>query len=242
MDDPYNWDERVEAWEEVASTDAFLALRDRICDAAEPGPDDRVVDLGAGTGLVALALAPRVAEVVAVDISPLMLERLDARAAADGIDNVTPLVADLRRLPLDDDSVTLAVSNYTFHHLEDTDKELALSEVRRVLRPGGRLVVCDMMFALSLQPRDRALLWDKLRSIARRGPAGLLRIARNAGRVAARRWEHPAPPEEWERMLHERRFEDVRVELLENEAGVATARRPATRSAADRHAGIRLSR
>ena len=226
MDDPYDWDARVEAWEEVASSDAFLVLRDRVCAAARPRADDRVVDLGAGLGLLALELAPRVAEVTAVDISGRMLEELDARAAADGIDNVHPLVADLRSLPLDDDAATLVVSNYAFHHLVDADKELALTEARRVLAPGGRLVVCDMMFSLSLDARDRTLLWHKLAAIARRGPAGLLRIARNAGRVAAGRWEHPSPPDVWERMLRDRHFEQVEVELLENEAGLATALRP----------------
>jgi len=226
MSDPYNWDGRVESWEEIAASDTFLALRDEICERAEPSGDDVVVDLGAGTGLLALALAPRVAQVKAIDIAPRMLERLDAAAAADAIDNVTPLLGDLRQLPLDDESATLAVSNYAFHHLEDDDKQLALSEVRRVLVPGGRLVICDMMFSLSLKPRDRALLWEKLTAIARRGPAGFLRIARNAGRVAVGRWEHPSPQEDWERMLRERRFEDVAVEPLVNEAGLATARRP----------------
>jgi ubiquinone/menaquinone biosynthesis C-methylase UbiE len=231
-DDPYDWDERVEAWEEVASSEAFLELRDRLCERAAPASDDRVVDLGAGTGLLALALAPRVAEVTALDISPHMLERLDEHAAADGIDNVRSVVGDLRELPLEDESATLVVSSYAFHHLEDPDKELALAEARRVLAPGGRLVLCDMMFSLSLDARDRALVWHKLVAIAKRGPAGLLRIARNAGRVAAGRWEHPSPPEEWERMLRRRRFADVRVELLANEAGLATAIRPSPYAAA----------
>lgn len=229
-EDPYGWDERVEAWEEVATGEAFLAIRDRIVELAEPRRDDRVVDLGAGTGLLALALAPKVGELVAVDISERMLERLDDAAAADGVHNVETLVADLRRLPLGDESATLVVSNYAFHHLDDAGKELALSEARRILRPGGRLVLCDMMFSLSLEPRDRRLVAQKVVALLRRGPAGVVRILRNAARVLSGRWEQPARPETWQEMLEARGFEDVRIEFLEHEAAVAVARRPELRN------------
>ena len=224
--DPYCWDERVEAWEEVAAGGAFLAIRDRIVELAEPRTDDLVVDLGAGTGLLTLALAPHVRELVAVDISERMLERLDASAVADGVDNVEPLVADLRRLPLEDESATLVVSNYAFHHLDDPGKELALAEARRILQPGGRLVICDMMFSLSLDARDRRLVWEKVKAMLKRGPAGVVRIFRNGVRVVAGRWERPATPESWQEMLEARGFEQVRIELLAHEAAVAVARRP----------------
>jgi ubiquinone/menaquinone biosynthesis C-methylase UbiE len=232
--DPYRWDERVEAWDEVAMSEAFLAIRDRLLELAEPLGGDRVIDLGAGTGLLSLALAPRVRELIAVDISERMLERLDDAATADGIHNIRTVAADLRRLPLEDESATLVVSNYAFHHLDDAGKELALAEARRILSPGGRLVICDMMFSLSLEPRDRRLIAEKVIALLKRGPAGVVRILRNAGRVLAGRWEQPAPPETWEEMLLARGFEDVRIELLEHEAAVACARRPA-------HARVRAS-
>jgi ubiquinone/menaquinone biosynthesis C-methylase UbiE len=240
-EDPYRWDDRVEAWEQVAASGAFREIRDRILELAEPREDVVVVDLGAGTGLLALALAPRVQELVAVDISERMLERLDDTAAADGIDNVEPLVADLRRLPLEDESATLVVSNYAFHHLDDPGKELALAEARRILRPGGRLVICDMMFSLSLDARDRRLLWEKVRALLRRGPAGVVRILRNAVRVVAGRWEQPATPESWQEMLEARGFEQVRIELLAHEAAVAVARRPAVRAAGARGRAARAA-
>ncbi len=216
----------MEAWEEVAASETFIAIRDRIVEVAEPRQDDRVVDLGAGTGLLALALAPRVRELVAVDISERMLEQLDAAAIRIGLHNVETLVADLRRLPLEDESATLVVSNYAFHHLDDGAKELALAEARRILCPGGRLVICDMMFSLSLEARDRKVVWEKVVALLKRGPSGVVRILRNGVRVLAGGWEQPATPEAWERMLAARGFEDVRIELLEHEAAVAVARRP----------------
>jgi hypothetical protein len=95
-------------------------------------------------------------------------------------------------------------------------------------------VICDMMFAISLAPRDRRLVWEKVVALLRRGPAGAVRILRNAVRLAAGRWEQPAPPATWEEMLVARGFEQVRVELLAHEAAVAVARRPQVRSEAAR--------
>jgi ubiquinone/menaquinone biosynthesis C-methylase UbiE len=178
---------------------------------------------------------------VAVDISERMLGRLDDTAAADGVHNVELLVADLRRLPLEDESATLVVSNYAFHHLDDPGKELALAEARRILRPGGRIVICDMMFSLSLEPRDRRLVREKVVALLRRGPAGVVRILRNAVRVLAGRWERPATPQTWEAMLVARGFEQVRIELLEHEAAVAVARRPEVSTAAARARAARAA-
>ena len=226
------WDGRVESWEAVAASDAFQRFAARVRELADPRRDDRVVDLGAGTGLLALGLAKEVERVVAVDASPAMLSRLAERAREAGLANVETVVSDLCSLPLADHSVTLAVSSYAFHHLDDAGKGLALSEARRVLVPGGRLVVCDMMFSLSLRPRDRAIVASKLRLLARQGPAGFVRIGRNAVRLARGRWEYPAPPELWREALLARRFADVVVAPLELEAGIAVARRPELPSSA----------
>ncbi|WP_181813663.1 class I SAM-dependent methyltransferase [Gaiella occulta] len=224
------WVERVDSWESVADSPAFVGFAKRILELAAPQPHDVAVDLGCGTGLLALPLAELTSRVSAVDYSKTMLARLADRAQAGRLENLDPVHADLRELPLEDESATVVVSNYAFHHLADEGKELALSEARRVLRPGGRLVVCDMMFALSLAPRDRAIITSKVVAIARKGPGGILRLARNAGRVAAGRWEHPSPPQRWREMLEGRSFTAVTVEPIEHEAGIACARRPLRRA------------
>ena len=65
-------------------------------------------------------------------------------------------------------------------------RELALAEARRILQPSGRLVICDMMFSLSPEPRDRRVIAEKVVALMKRGPAGVVRIPRNAARVSVR--------------------------------------------------------
>ena len=129
-------------------------------------------------------------------------------------------------LPLVDGSADVAISNYCFHHVGDEDKLVALEEVHRVVRPGGRIVIGDMMFsAKRLDPRSRAVIADKVRALARKGPGGIWRLAKNGARFATGRWERPATPEWWRGALEATGFDDVEVRVLEHEGGVACARR-----------------
>lgn len=219
------WDSRAASWDEICQTGPFLALGSEVRALARPSPEDRVVDLGAGTGLLALSIAPHVHSVVAVDSSAAMLERLTANARRAGLNNVECVHARIEALPLAASSATLAVSNYAYHHLTHPTKREALREAHRVLAPDGRLVICDMMFSLSLRRRDRRVIAEKLRLLADRGPGGLIRIARNAGRLVTGTWEHPAPPERWGVLLRRAGFEDVSVRELQHEAGIAFGRR-----------------
>lgn len=222
-----DWDQHVVYAEEVARSDGFQVLRDEIASRSEPTADDRVVDIGAGTGLLTLALAPRVARVTAIDISAAMCDYLAAKAASAELDNIDCVVGSAVSLPLVDESADLVVSNYCFHHLSDEDKLRALREIWRVLAPGGRLVFGDMMFRVSLgEARDRALISQKVRAIARRGPAGVMRLLRNGVRFAAGAWEKPARADWWEQALAETRFADIRVGVLAHEGGIASARKP----------------
>ena len=99
-----------------------------------------VGDLGCGTGALAQALASHVAHVHAVDASPEMLAA--ARARLGDVGNVTIAAGALESLPLPDASLDAAVLLLVLHHVADPAR--ALTEVQRVLRPRGRILVADM--------------------------------------------------------------------------------------------------
>jgi ubiquinone/menaquinone biosynthesis C-methylase UbiE len=211
----------------MAGSPGFLALRDRIVELARLRASDRVLDIGAGTGLIALAAARRTARVIALDISPAMVRHLRRKLARLHVRNAEAVVSNATELPLGDGEVDVVLSNYTFHHLRDADKLHALSEAKRVLRPGGRLVVGDVMFRIGVASRrDRAVMALFVRRMIARGPAGLLRLLRNATRLLTRCWEHPASVRWWHDALLSAGFVDVDVQSLAHEGGIAVARKP----------------
>ena len=105
-------------------------------------PSDWVVaDLGCGTGPALAVLAPAVQRVIGVDREPQMLATAAARVAA--FDNVQLREGGLTALPLEDAEVDAATCLLVLHHVDDLER--AFSEIHRSLRPGGRLVVVDMV-------------------------------------------------------------------------------------------------
>ena len=102
-------------------------------------------DLGCGTGQVAAALAPFVARVIAVDRSNDMLQT--ARRRLQDFANVDVRRGELEAVPIDDAELDAATLLLVLHHLPDP--AAALAEAGRVLKPGGRLLICDML------PHDR---------------------------------------------------------------------------------------
>lgn len=216
------WDRRVTRWHShVTSAPAFDKVRAQLIAMAMPEWTDVCVDLGAGTGFLATALAPMVRSVLAVDISPDMMKSLAEEAKSAELENVRTEVCDFRELSLEPGSVDLIVSNYALHHLPDTDKRALAVQAGQWLRPGGRIVIADMMFGRGGSPRDRLILRQKVAALAAKGPGGWLRIARNLARYSLGvGHEHPASPEFWREALRDAGFTDVVFEPVIAEAGV----------------------
>ena len=98
-----------------------------------------MLDVAAGTGHVARRLAPSVRAVVALDATRAMLEQ----GRAQGVPNVIFVQGDAASMPFLDGSFDMVVSRFAVHHFEDPAVQVA--EMRRCLRPGGRLAIADLV-------------------------------------------------------------------------------------------------
>jgi ubiquinone/menaquinone biosynthesis C-methylase UbiE len=222
------WDKRVHEWHShVTSAAAFEKVLSRLIAVSSPEPADSCVDLGAGTGFVTMALAPLVSHVLAIDISPAMVAALAEAAANGGLGNVSTQVADLSELQLPPASADLIVSSYALHHLSHADKRALAVRAAAWLRPGGRLVIADMMFGRGGSQRDRDILVQKVMALAAKGPGGWWRIAKNLTRYGLGvGQEHPATPEFWQTALQDAGFTEVRFQPVVAEAGIVSGIRP----------------
>jgi ubiquinone/menaquinone biosynthesis C-methylase UbiE len=111
-------------------------------------PDDgdgegRWVEIACGPGLIARAMAPRVGSVLGVDLTPAMVEKARADAAAAGVENVSFEVGDATALDVPDDTFDGAITRFSLHHIPVPIR--VLEEMRRVVRPGGWVVVSDFV-------------------------------------------------------------------------------------------------
>jgi ubiquinone/menaquinone biosynthesis C-methylase UbiE len=189
-------------------------------------PGDRVIDLGCGVGPVSLPLAERGAQVLAVDENPAMLSRLDKIARDRSLSGLEVLTRPIDGLTLPPASADLIVTSYALHHLRDVDKQRIVADAYHWLRPGGTLVVADMMFGRGATSRDRAIIKAKVRVLARRGIGGWWRIAKNGYRYLVRVREHPASISTWTAMFARAGFTGITASSIVNEAGLVSGRRP----------------
>lgn len=140
-------DRLAETWSHVGQEFALGTLRAEILSQAWPcGP--RVVDLGCGTGYLTAWLAERSGEVIGVDHSERMLE--EARGSVPAAEFRQ---GELDALPLAEAEVHAAFANLVWHHVPDHDA--AAREVHRIVKPGGHVVVSDLMPHESEWMRER---------------------------------------------------------------------------------------
>ncbi len=118
--------------------------------ALDVGTASTIVDLGAGTGTFAQAIAGRVARVVSVDISPAMVATMQTR----GLEAVRAGFLSYEHIGEPPDAI---FSNNALHHLPDFWKAIALQRIARLLRPGGVLRLSDIVYSFDPDGADQAI-------------------------------------------------------------------------------------
>jgi 2-polyprenyl-3-methyl-5-hydroxy-6-metoxy-1,4-benzoquinol methylase len=136
------FDERAKDWDTPGRIDRAARVAAAIREALPLAPTDRLIDVGAGTGLLGLSLVDDVGEIVLSDPSSGMIDVATEKLAAAGLRTATAVRHDLLADPPPTGRFDVAVSLLVLHHLEDT--AAALAAIRNLLVRGGRIALADL--------------------------------------------------------------------------------------------------
>ena len=120
-----------------------VAEAERLAHMVGARAGDRGVDLACGSGTLALRFAHHVQWICGVDLTPAMLNRARHFAAAEELRNIAFALGDAEALPFADDTLDLAVTSYSLHHMSDPAR--VIGEMARVISRGGRVGVLDIL-------------------------------------------------------------------------------------------------
>jgi ubiquinone/menaquinone biosynthesis C-methylase UbiE len=131
-----------------------------IVAAGRPGPDDTVLDVACGGGIIVCGFAPHVRHATGIDMRPAMLDQSRQLAAERRLANTDWKQGDVTTLPFSDASFSIVVTRFSFHHF--LEPLTVLKEMMRVCAPGGRIVVVDMYCS---EDPAKAAQWNRLEKL-----------------------------------------------------------------------------
>jgi len=131
------------------------AALNRMLEMSGVTPDDTVLDVACGPGLVAMAFASRAAYVRGIDITPAMIERARELARQKNIQNVSFEEGDMSSLPFGDETFAVVVTRYSLHHFQEP--ATVLNEMTRVAKRGGVVMAVDMVL-----PEAKRAFYDRI--------------------------------------------------------------------------------
>ncbi len=142
-----------------------------------------VLEVAAGTGTIALRMAGKARKVYAIDITPEMIARADEKAKSQGIKNVICSVDDAYALPFSDRTFDAVVCANALHKMQEPGR--ALAEMRRVLKPAGRLITPTLCHGQNLKSQiiSRLMALTGFPAYHRFDQARLTRLIEDAGFV-----------------------------------------------------------
>ena len=186
------------------SKDSDLA---RLVDLAKPNKKEKALDLVTGLGYTAIAIAPHVAEVDAIDPDGELLEQAKKFAKEAGIRNINFIEGDPYAIPAKERHYNLVIARMAFRHINEPAK--CLREIRRVLKPTGRLILIDIL--KPFQPDLASFLGD-------------VQKQRDRSHVQSLNLE------EWENLLDREEFDINLIEIFPREYDFETWAGKETRS------------
>ncbi|MGR6035704.1 MAG: class I SAM-dependent methyltransferase [Candidatus Nitrosoglobus sp.] len=139
---------------------------------------DTVLDVACGPGLVACEFAPYAKHVTGIDITPRMIEQAKERQQEKSLNNLTWQVGDVLPLPFPDSQFSIVLTRYTFHHF--LNPKAVLSEMVRVCKPGGKIMIADVV-----QSPEKADAYDQLEKLRDPSHVHALTFAEMASIIAA---------------------------------------------------------
>lgn len=146
-----NYDERMSKIRDIRQEIEEIAA------ALDLQPDHVLLEFGTGTGELSSAISERCAQVYAVDISRVMLEYAEKKARSRGRGNIRFINAGFLNYRHDGDPPDAVVTQLALHHLPDFWKQVALSKICSLLKPGGRLFLRDVVFSLKLEKYEATI-------------------------------------------------------------------------------------
>jgi ubiquinone/menaquinone biosynthesis C-methylase UbiE len=186
----------------MASAPAFRAeaVLERLVNALGDASSQRVLDLACGPGIVAEAIAPHVREVVGIDATPAMIRLARERFEKAALENGRFEVAQAEKMPFADGRFNQVVTRLAVHHF--TDPGSVLTETRRVLRRGGRLIVADVVSPGNGEQAGLHNALEQLRDpthVRMFAAQELAALLRSAGFSVLKQdsWEQPRAFKEW---------------------------------------------
>lgn len=142
----YSDQNEVEVYESTHSEFRNLKKESKdLLELLQPTRSDIIVDLGCGAGVFAIEAAKVCSKVYAVDVSQSMLEYAKNKARNEEITNIEFYHSGFLNFDLPDNSVNFITSTFSFHHLPDFWKAVALKKLSKMLGPGGKLYIKDVI-------------------------------------------------------------------------------------------------
>ena len=145
LDRGWRYDAEVWLFDTFVMRGQIRRLRQKVLELAQLDAGSRLLDVGCGTGTLAIQAARLTrpnGQVAGIDPAPRQIARAQSKARRAGLD-IDFRRAAIEQLPFDDQSFDAVTSTLMMHHLPDDVKAKGLNEIHRVLKPQGRLVIAD---------------------------------------------------------------------------------------------------